>query len=482
MDLFQDLELFISKNYCKKCFNNKKHDFKKICSSLYPFNAGKMSYIHHEICHVLFENAMEYKQEIWIHLDFENNLFSIDNIENNDRLRLSILTNAILEYDQLFFEHFNDDIPIENNIALNMYRPYFFNFIFDFKELKKLRSKIENTDASSGWYCAEVIEHPAESDLIGDFELSASPIIYKSNALRISGNPVSAETLEKIKSVYQLNSSTSTAAHVNYEINHIFSNTTFTSAHMYNVGDGNFIYLYGNSNGSEKRLLFDVGYSYRQKPRQNVSTYKYAQSAIAIRQMQPHMVILSHWDCDHFLGAAFCGRKMFDCKWIAPDFRNISSTSVSAWRLAIFLNQRKKLELVSNYNSKIASVVVSKNIFNLYEGKGTGYLSKSNESGLIIEISNNHMNSLFCGDVSYEALPQSLDFSSKDYDNLVVPHHGSNMDTGYLHRVNNKRSYICASGNIIERPSASHQNALKNAGYTITLSGSNPLSTIINLV
>jgi hypothetical protein len=89
--------------------------------------------------------------------------FLCDNIENNDRLRLSILTNAILEYDQLFFEHFNDDIPIENNIALNMYRPYFFNFIFDFKELKKLRSKIENTDASSGWYCAEVIEHPAES-------------------------------------------------------------------------------------------------------------------------------------------------------------------------------------------------------------------------------------------------------------------------------------------------------------------------------
>ena len=95
------------------------------------------------------------------------------------------------------------------------------------------------------------------------------------------------------------------------------------SGSIYNVGQGNFIYLKFND---RLKMLFDAGET--TIPSTILKEQEYIDiNSREISQLQPDYIVLSHWDLDHILGIQHFvedeGENSFfkTCTWIAPDIR-----------------------------------------------------------------------------------------------------------------------------------------------------------------
>ena len=64
--------------------------------------------------------------------------------------------------------------------------------------------------------------------------------------------------------------------------------------------------------------------------------------------IQPSLVIISHWDMDHFIGCVYASDDVFKVKWIATTLPEATAKdfSINAFRLATFLKATHKLMLV----------------------------------------------------------------------------------------------------------------------------------------
>lgn len=182
--------------------------------------------------------------------------------------------------------------------------------------------------------------------------------------------------------------------------------------------------------------------------------------------MKPHTTILSHWDLDHVIGVAFAKQIIFKRPWIAPDLNVLlkSQVSMGALRVAKYLELYNQLYLVdSKYRNH--SIYSQSNI-SIWCGKGNvkgRRLTETNNAGLIIEFKQGKILTLLPGDCEYLALPDNLNFSKKRFNNLIIPHHCSEMDTSLLSTTSITKDYaiISVSRWNKKRPNSVHKDHLQ---------------------
>ena len=465
--------------------------------------------LHHEICKLMFDLA-EDGEELWIRIDEREDIINLENIENysideeRSYYRVSIMTQTMLDYDRMMLnliaeENSNDDLDKnsndnlhENRYATNMYRPFFLNFLIDIRENPDSIGFLTNPENINQWFIGSFNERREGRVFSGYIERIASPAEYRDHKIEICDKRLPKSVLSNINDVYDLGSNPcSKDEDIKTELGRILEKPEFRKARIYNVGNGNCIYLKGRNSFGKLSLLYDIGY-YCTIPAKRIKNTNYQSSVNAIRHLRPHCIILSHWDSDHFFGCAYAGTDIFRCKWIAPN--HDENTSVSARRVARYLQVMKKLILVDRTSGRqIARVQGIHSELKLYMGeKRPGKdrkITDCNKEGIVLEYVkygyygyHGDIHTLMAGDVPYESIPSIANFSGNTpCDYLIVPHHGAKMDTKLLSSTSKRRGFaiICAKQG---RPETAHTDALKNNGYSFKITGDARLCIDLDLL
>lgn len=388
--------------------------------------------VHYKKCCKMFDDI---KNENILYISIER-IVSEDELENeyiNEKaldgkqyVRVSLLTDEIIEYDLEMFR-------VENGSELlKKYRPYFANFIVPLEEnINGIRS------IADGWHIGRFIRSRKFSNdgiiLSGTLEASASPVNYlDGNLLIFTNKAIKKSILDKINSTYDPKRFIlSKNSDVEAILNKAWAEDLPDKIDIYNVGHGNADYIKGTSH----RILYDIGYNYRCFPTYQCS--RYLRATRAIRHLKPSCVILSHWDMDHIIGCAYAEQDIFSKKWVAPSL--ISNADKSATpnsiRLAHYLKVLGNLYLVDRDQKPglIATISCARTVkMKLWLGGGKSILTPKNREGLMLEIidsSKNYPHILLAGDVPYQCMPNILGIP---IDFMHVPHHCSNMELGRL--------------------------------------------------
>lgn len=414
-------------------------------------NRYKAALSAHEMkCRQIFDE-IENGEDIYISVDqpITENSYIIEDTnealaENTQYVRISLLSDRMLEYDSEMFE-IRDKATI-----LNKYRPYFVSFIVPLED----NSLHDIQGLGRKWHIGRFInseELKADDGILlnGILETSASPVSYlKGKLLVFKNKAISASLLNQISSTYDPHSF---AFKDNQDIENIlqtaWSGDFPEKIDIYNVGHGNADYI----RGAHHRILYDVGYNYRSLPQQRKGRYQKA--AAAIRQLKPNCVILSHWDLDHIVGCAYAKQDLFRKKWVAPylvSARDKKATPNSV-RLAQYLNILDSLYLVDRdqSNKLIATIPCANDVeMKLWLGSGTSTLTAKNREGLLVEIidrSGACPHVLLAGDVPYQCMPNHILQNPIDF--MHVPHHCSKMELGRLKSVPGKGNCAVISTN-----------------------------------
>lgn len=452
--------------------------------------------MHHEICKWMFDEA-ENAKEIWIRIDEQDNVITRENLDSDSTgeerpyYRVTILTQTMLDYDRMMLnliaEENLDDDSGENGYATNMYKPFFFNFLIDIKDNPHSVRFLTNPENTNQWFYGKFSE--SKDGFSGYIERIASPAENKEGIIEISDKRLPPSVIQNINEVYDLGQKPcSSDAAIHMELVRILEKPEFSTARIYNIGNGNCIYLMGRNSFGELKILYDIGYYHRAVPPKNIPSKIYQPSINEIRSLRPHCVIISHWDSDHYYGCAYADPAVFQCKWIAPDLGD--NENVSAKRVARYLQVMKKIILADrSFGRQIANIKGFHSVLNVYigekkRGKDTGITSQ-NKEGIILEHVNGYQgftHTLMAGDVPYESIPSIANFSTyTPYDYLVVPHHGANMDTTLLSNSAHGKGYaiICATP---ERDIEPHKSALTGNGYSVEVTGDARLCFDIDLM
>ena len=493
----------LNHNLCEfmqtKKYGIDKKASQRNCSSLIKlFIDRNYQELHHEICKLMFDCA-EDGEELWIRIDEQDDTINLENIENysideeRPYYRVSILTQTMLDYDRMMLnliaeENSSDNLG-ENGYATNMYRPFFYNFLIDITENLDYIGFLTNPENINQWFVRSFNEKREGRVFSGYIERIASPAEYKYHKIVICDKLLPKRVLSNINDVYDLGPNPcSRDAVIKMELSRILEKPKFEKARIYNVGNGNCIYLKGRNSFGKLNLLYDIGY-YCTIPAKRIKNTTYQPSVNAIRHLRPQCVILSHWDSDHFFGCAYADIDIFRCKWVTPNID--ANTSVSARRVARYLQVMKKLILVDRTSGRqIARVQGIHSELKLYMGeKRPGKdrkITDCNKEGIVLEYvkygCSGGIHTLMAGDVPYDSMPSTVNFSGNTpYDYLIVPHHGAEMDTNLLFSTTKKRGYaiICAKQG---RPKKTHKDDLKKSGYSVKITGKARLCIDLDLL
>lgn len=451
---------------------------------------GNFIAAHHKFCETILKTA-EYGGELWVRIDHiieeekESEIpFRSQGQETGQWIELSLLTPAMLEYDQEIFA-----LLVEAPY-LEIYRPYFFHFLVNRYEVDAAAASfLSNPERRNGWYQGSFSldwRGPNTIALSGYVEKAASPIIWSKGTLIIEDKRLPKALVEAINSVYGLGASPcSKDMDIQSELDRLLGGTDFTKARIYYVGNGNCIYLYGKKGSDKIRLLFDIGYRFFPNPR--AAKLISPKATHAIRSLRPLCVILSHWDSDHYKGCAYGNRHIFKCNWFAPNCYDASS---NAKRLAKYLKVKGKLTLADRTNGRqIAAIKGSNSILNLWLGKVVSSVRKdrnityANRQGFVLEIQTQSVHCIMMGDVPYQSLfhlPLFKPYIPCDY--LVVPHHGAYMNTDWIPPVSSENAWaiVCAKSEK-NRPHPEHKCALCRGLYHVILTEAAGFSLDLNL-
>lgn len=162
------------------------------------------------------------------------------------------------------------------------------------------------------------------------------------------------------------------------------------------VGQGSFVSIH---NGTRTLIFFDVGeplwFNAASMPRQGVRFRKPIPGAV---------VILSHWDYDHY-SRAFRDEDLRNLVWIAPG----GSVGPRAKKFADGLGRLYALPYKTSFTASL---------IRLFWGKGTD----RNNSGIIVRVNANGRWILLTGDASYEWIAFHM---KRKLNGLIVPHHAA---------------------------------------------------------
>lgn len=425
----------------------------------------------------LFHNA--FSEEIWVSVDelYEDIWQSVDELyedirQNSDLktpykvAKLNILTRSMLEYDRSYF--------MESSFAeAEDYRPYFYSYIIQIDSLADRNKYNRLLEMGDRWFLASFSQGGYDwNEYEGEIESSASPVIYRRHAIYISDISLDPAVADEINYTYKMTGPASDRD-IEKEIALLLQDVEFKSSRVYAVGNGNLIDISGSQNGRRFDMMYDVGYHSRQSGHDK--RYTYGAAVRSFQHIVPGVVFLSHWDDDHIMGCVYANSKLFDRPWIAPEI--VKKRAIGARRLAAYLTKKGKLVIVKRENNarRFARVVTPNSTVSFYlgENRSKQSITKENCGGMVIEIltrkNGRNIESLFCGDVPYEAVKTVIwSMRAGGYDNLVVPHHGSAMNCSALKVKNAARAVVCGDGSV-NRPQAAHKDALEagGAGYHV---------------
>lgn len=344
------------------------------------------------------------------------------NYSDNGEIIISLVNEEMLDVD---IDYFKDT----KNSKDDYYSPYVYEFLVDdSKEIKKIDKLIkENSYIKNNWLQVKLIANnnsELTDDMIyvnGILIFSASPFEIEKHKLVFSSNinMVNQDIDNKIKKLNELwerfykNITLLVGEELKNEYKKIIDKK-YDSLTVYNVGQGNFVYLHANNN--YYKVAFDVGI--------DIKCDNYNDN---IEKLLPDAIILSHWDLDHILGIKLLKDNVMSISWLAPDIKELEGkSSLSARRLAAYLAKNEKLCMISkDFNNKN----VFKGKYNeLYKGSGTGkYSTINNNHGLLLKLCMNGFDVILPGDCEYSAWPQKISFFKNKYDVMVLPHHGGSM-------------------------------------------------------
>ena len=397
-----------------------------------------------------------YNQRIWgkiiYHFDEDAEKEDI-----NTRVQVSLFTVKMLEADWNFIQGEETDAS---------YKPYFFEF---FANIERSNTKTQdflrkNNGKILRVYLRKTKPVPSENSIVlsGHLLTAASPIQRQEWYLKITEEddigkfvsntlewilkgkkkiPLLRKGMEKII----LNADKNPFDDIDKKIQSFFQ-SPIRGGSIYNVGQGNFVRFYMDSN---ECFLFDAGMT----THDDFDTAKIFAARGEIRGIQPKIIILSHWDIDHIIGIAEIDNdKIYeDTIWIAPNplLLGDEKTSFSAARLCLYLLRKNRISLLhqgKNANPLNADETTSsggkvtkycQNNFELFQGNGKDDSNgRRNNIGLILRVRlcdyPKIYYALFAGDCSFESMLKNLNFG-KDATNpifdfyafLLTAHHGS---------------------------------------------------------
>lgn len=462
--------------------------------------------IHHCICEAMF-NEIRNGESVYVFIDDyekykpdENDYLSVfknvEHIEKGDEivdyLSCSVVSEKILEYDRLMFENLN-----EGNY--HAYRPYAIEFIipvyksgkisgvpFDINEIKKYT----NENGEPFWFEAQIsAEKPDSAYIEGELLTSANPITLSDVILKYKG-VLSPEKVKDIEIAYKNYIAVSKHGSVDLDkvlvgtnLNKKLAGININQANVFNIGHGNFIALKDKKNKYRAHIIYDIGLTYR-------TSFKNFKKYLAydyIKNIQTDMVIISHWDRDHYMASFENTNNIFDVPWIVPECCEVRG-KINARRIICYLNIRHLVYMIdrsSSPNRPVVSVNFNNGLtMEIYRGEGKdSKITQINCEGLALKFESKDKTTLMCGDVPYICLKDLFEY--KDITYLIVPHHASEMSNGsydVLDKVNNKIEDAVICANASKAIGKSHYSNLRSKANNIIFTPNVSLSYDFDLL
>ncbi len=328
--------------------------------------------------------------------------------EKNISITIDLVNENMIKFDN---EYVYQEIHNSQNINPNDFLfIYFASFNITIENYKQLFSN--SIDGS--YYKIELIpKNSLKKDLEDDkipctVFFAASPIITKEYYLKILEKKYSIPLkIPKFK-----NSTLSSKSSIKTELDKIFNyQIKVNFFRIHNVGQGNCSTILLKNN---KKFFYDIGLT---KYTKGDNKYNHFYNTVSMFNFNNYdVVILSHWDLDHYIGIITePGGSILEKTWISPD----SITGFNASRISYVIENFGKLIRI---DSSINGQFYKKDDLVLFKGTG----SEKNDSGIILGIDNGTNNLIAMGDVSYKhALAVSKFFNDINY--LAVPHHGADI-------------------------------------------------------
>lgn len=415
--------------------------------------------MNRETARTLRENIREQleSESIDVYLHFDIIKVEIYKEVNDDtNIQCSILTDAMIEYDRQVL--FNNEI-VNDYIQDKSIRPYFAFLNINYKLIKKIVNYTEDC-----WYKAKLVKktennvNENNSYIKANLIYSLSPIVVKNCELYCNWEKIEEDKLNEINEMYD-----SGIKNIKCQPSICFkicNDEPIDVIKVYKLGDGNCNYVVGNN----KRILYDIGYNIKSIPYCNINRNKYKNYISAVRRIKPSLVVISHWDLDHFIGCAYCNDSLFKVDWITKELDH--DVSISAKRLAMFLNQLGRLKVI-NINTNIFNCCTN---ISLHVGKGNDKnISKRNREGLYLIIKGNDKTAVLTGDVPYRCLSDVKFYP----DFIIAPHHGGKMEYGNsswgVNKNLDKFAVISTNNSNINRPRMDHVEFLNSCGYMVKI-------------
>ena len=381
-----------------------------------------------------------------------------------DYLYCSVVTKSMVEYDSLMFGLLKESSG-DNDV---FYRPYYSGFVIPIdpngkakgnfgndQNYETIRLAAKENGKKRVWFKAHFNDNDSQNVhapyVEGSLLLAASPMKYFKGKLELREiDPNDAVAIEK-----EYTSSINLNTYKNKkDVENLINNNIgdISKALIYNIGHANFI-TFDNDKGQTK-MIYDIGLPYRKSYDTAKNDYKGAFHKI--KNIRSKMVIISHWDEDHYVGAYINEKNIFDIPWIVTGCSEKGKTN--AKRIILHLNNTNHLYMIKRAiddssvlgKQSVASVNKNGRSFELYRGEGkSSEISEINRYGLALRIDYNNTQTLMCADIPYRCLPDSI-IDGQTYEYVVIPHHASNMTkTSYkkLDKIKSiEYSFVCVDG------------------------------------
>ena len=301
-------------------------------------------------------------------------------------------------------------------------------------------------------------ELKGEVMFVGEITFSASPILTHKVIITVEGSAKDTddEIYTKLKATYDAWDRTRRSQcvydkkEIQKQLNNLFGNNVVCrNVYIYNVGQANCCYCDLGS----KKIFFDIGVT---RSSNDIKTPLICKAINEISKLDVDAVVLSHWDLDHILGVCYNQKCLLNKIWIVPDFEELySEPRLSIKRLCNYLlmTGKSRLLMVNTTETNKSLFTSSNGTVSIYMGtpKAAHGINKMNNGGLIMKLKN-RKNILLPGDCENSVIP--LNVAGKEYDNVVVSHHGAVMSFPKVEGKKGKKNsaYICCgsiTGNCI---------------------------------
>ncbi len=412
----------------------------------------------------------------------------VDQGDAEDEIHLTVMTPEMLLTDYLFYARnvewgeYRYDAPDSWGKGMDrLYKPYY--YAFDQYEIESvndsLLQKLKEKDIfgykwfqATIWLENEDAEKSSISDrmLRGRLCFSASKYEAEAIIMEVAEKVADTDLLKALKAIDDFPDKSKFDTRVTSYISKVMGNIEpGSSVKIYNMGQANCLYVYLYLQGQERKFFFDVGRPFDTIKPKNSTPYPnpdldkntvMSKNLIRIGLCKPDVIFLSHWHTDHVLGSMSLGRYAYedsnDCKWIVPWPNNFALERYR--RLIKFLMIKKKIKFIDQKNVK-NGIVASKDDVTLYQGQGKDL----NASSLMLRLKN----TLLAGDCMYQYWPSDLLQDIDDIEQMVIPHHGSELKPNDEAIINNtvklsrQTAVICTGENGYTHPNQTHINDLK---------------------